>query len=76
MPRSQEVTAYYIRTTAGECFFVDTLQEALYEFLGSEGYRLTLNAGGHELIIRRTSDWSTNLLDEKVGLATLIYREK
>ncbi len=42
MPRSQFPTPFYIRTQEGATFFVDTLDEALEEFIGEDGYRLTL----------------------------------
>lgn len=44
---------FYIRTRNGATFHVDSLEEALKEFASDEGYRLTLNAGGVEVIIRR-----------------------
>lgn len=77
MPRTNEKTAYYIRTNNGECFYVDTLAEALAEFLGDDGYRLTLTAGDNELIIRRTSHWDDGIIpSEKVSAAGLTFRKK
>ncbi len=77
MAKSQEPTPFYIRTRQGETFHVDTLEEALEEFLGGNGYRLTLTAGGKELVIRRDSVWDKNpTLDSKDCMAELTYRER
>lgn len=82
MPRTQEVTAYYIRTRKGECFYVDTLAEALEEFLGINGYRLTLSSSTNELVLRRDSDWTWTMINgfetniEKESSARMIFRKK
>lgn len=46
-------TPFYIRTSESATFQVDTLEEALEEFCGEKGYRLSLTAGDITLIIRR-----------------------
>ena len=78
MAKTQEVTPYYLRMQTGECFYVDTLKEALEEFLGDEGYRLTLTTTNKELVIRRTSGWVPCAigLNEKEGTGSLVFREK
>ncbi len=76
MPRSQFPTPFYIRTQEGATFFVDTLDEALEEFIGEDGYRLTLIAGGKELVIRRYIDWGIDNVGQNECHASLIYREK
>jgi hypothetical protein len=78
MPRTEEVTAYYIRTQDGECFYVDTLAEALEEFLGDKGYRVTFASPTKELVLRRTSIWGTGFtpLGEVVASAAMTYRDK
>ncbi len=75
MPRTQESTPFYIRTQEGSTYYVDTLQEALEEFLGSDGYRLSLTAGQNQLVIRRCLDWSPDPFGSKECEATLVYRE-
>ncbi len=75
MARTQETTPFYIRTERGETFFVETLEEALEEFTGDDGYRLTLTAGSNGLVIRRHGEWSDDNYGGKEGLATLGYRE-
>ncbi len=75
MPASQEPTPFYIRTREGATFHLDTLDEALEEFIGKDGYRLTLTAGGKELIIRRCFDWEIDHLGQEECDASLIYRE-
>ena len=75
MAKTQEVTPYYLRMQTGECFYVDTLKEALEAFLGDEGYRLTLSVDGKELIIRRCSEWVKGVfVDEIHGTASLTVR--
>lgn len=76
MARTEEVTPYYIRSASGECFYVDTLAEALVEFLGEDGYRLTLTSTRQELVIRRTGEWGQGFIDEKNCNAVLTAREK
>ncbi len=75
MPRTQKVTPFYIRTQEGATFSVDTLEEALEEFLGIDGYRLSLTAGQNQLVIRRCLDWSPDPFGSKECEATLVYRE-
>ncbi len=75
MPRTQKITPFYIRTQEGATFSVDTLEEALEEFLGSDGYRLSLTAGQNQLVIRRCLDWSLDPFGSKECEATLVYRE-
>ncbi len=75
MPRTQKVTPFYIRTQEGATFSVDTLEEALEEFLGIDGYRLSLTAGQKQLVIRRCLDWSPDPFGSKECEATLVYRE-
>lgn len=53
MPRGLEETPFHIRAKDNAEFYVDTLEEALDEFINEDGYRLTLKAGEHELVIRR-----------------------
>jgi hypothetical protein len=76
MPRTQEVTAYYIRTQNGETFYVDTLKEALDEFLGDDGYRLTLSSDNKELVIRKSYPWTESDNGKLEALANLVYRNK
>jgi hypothetical protein len=56
MAITQEKTPFYIRTTEGECFYVETLAEALKQFASEEGYRLTITSGEHEIVIRRNTN--------------------
>ena len=82
MAKTQEVTPYYLRMQTGECFYVDTLKEALEAFLGDDGYRLTLTGGGKELVIRRTSVWRNRIIqdvqidEEESCTADLVRRSK
>lgn len=82
MPRTDEVTAYYIRTSDGDAFYVDTLAEALEEFLGEKGYRLTFASSKKELVLRRTSNWQTWIVNgiaeehEKEAEARMVFRDK
>lgn len=71
MAKTLEVTPYYLRMQTGECFFVDTLKEALEEFLGNDGYRLTLGSGEKSLVIRRTSEWTEDMVYDKICSASL-----
>ena len=82
MAKTEEVTPYYLRMQTGECFYVDTLKEALQEFLGDEGYRLTLSSGGNEMVIRRTSEWKNRIIqdvqidEEESCTANIVRRSK
>lgn len=78
MPRTEEVTPYYIRTQDGDCFYVDTLAEALEEFLGGKGYRVTFASAKQELVLRRTSEWGPGFTPpgEEVASAAMTYRDK
>lgn len=73
MPRTNEVTPYYIRTRQGETFYVDTLREALEEFLGDNGYRITFSAGGKEMDIKRPFGWQQGFNQEKKCVADITY---
>lgn len=75
MARTQEVTAYYIRTGEGDTFYVDTLDEALRELISEDGYRLTLISASYELVIRRTSEWLPGIISEQVGTADLTFTQ-
>ncbi len=75
MPASQEPTPFYIRTREGATFHLDTLEEALEEFISEDGYRLTLTAGRKELVIRRCIDWKIDNVGQEECSASLIYRE-
>ncbi len=75
MPRTSEITLFYIRTQEGQTFYVETLKEALEVFLGDDGYRLTLAAGQKHLTIRRCLDWSPDPYGSKECEATLVYNE-
>lgn len=76
MARTETSTPFYIRTSGGDCFHVETLAEALEEFLGDNGYRLSIRAGEKELVIRRTSPWDETLLGETEGTAKLTCRDR
>ncbi len=76
MPKTKEITAYYIRTRKGETFYVDTLAEALTELVGEDGYRVTFSAGGKEVDLRRSSKLYNGLNGDKECEATIVYREK
>lgn len=76
MPRTEEVTAYYIRDQDGACFYVDTLAEALEEFLGEKGYRLSLSSRKQDLVLWRTSEWSESEDGSQEGKAHMVYRNK
>lgn len=77
MARTQEETPFYIRTQEGDTFFVDTLEEALEQFLGDKGYRLTLITEDNEMVIRRGLEWTPGLLDvERNCHATIAHRKK
>lgn len=75
MPRSQEPTPFYIRTINGETFSVDTLDEALEEFCGEEGYRLSLKGNNVELVIRRDKFETRNLIGGEEADAFLVLRK-
>lgn len=53
MSKTQDPTQQYIRTEDGETFYVETLDEAIEEFAGDNGYRLTLHGDKLDLVIRR-----------------------
>ncbi len=76
MARTQDPTAFYIRTKEGATFYVDTLDEALEELIGEDGYRLTIASNNKELVIRRNTSWEINPTEENESPATLVYREK
>ncbi len=76
MARTQETTPFYIRTDKGECFYVETFEEALEEFVGNDGYRLAIKGGNKELVIRRGDFWNVGKLGEKECTANLVYREE
>ena len=78
MPRTHEETPYYIRDTDGGTYYVDTLEEALAEFTGPKGYRLTLNAGENKIVIRR-GEWPVAEQDidgSKISGATINWYQK
>jgi len=62
--RTQNETPFYIRTADGDTFHVETLEEALTEFSGPDGYRLTLMAGNQELVIRRSGEAEIDEADD------------
>jgi hypothetical protein len=78
MAITQEKTPFYIRTTEGECFYTDTLDEALKHFASEEGYRLTITAGEHEVVIRRDTNATITTFDlketEKMYVANITIR--
>ncbi len=78
MTIDQEKTLLYIRNTEGECFFTDTLEEALKQFASEEGYRLTITAGEHEIVIRRGTNATVTSFDlkeaEKMYVANVTVR--
>ena len=50
-------TPFYIRTRQGDTYFVKSLDEAISELAGEDGYRLTLEASdGTQIIIRRAGE--------------------
>ena len=81
MAKDQEVTPFYIRTSEGATFFVDTLEEALKEFASAEGYRLTLTTDDYEVVVRRSAKESDEqgvhaVLGELCYQATVIIRDR
>lgn len=76
MARTSEPTPFYIRTKSDETFHVETLEEALKEFLGENGYRLTLIAGNDELVIRRESMWITDTFALGQNATATIHKRK
>ncbi len=76
MARTQETTPFYIRTQEGATFYVESLDEALEEIIGQDGYRLTIASRNKELVIRRNAHWGTNPTGEQESHAALVYREK
>ncbi len=76
MARVEHDTPYYIRTTDGECFNVETLGEAVAEFVGETGYRLTITTGDGDLVIRRSSFEPQLIVPEPKAKASVIWREK
>lgn len=74
MGRTLKETPYYLRSEKGETFYVDTLEDALNEFLSKDGYRLTFSSGGKKLTIRRTSSWKKGFVNEKESTADLAYQ--
>lgn len=75
MGKTQETTPFYIVTRKGATFYVDTLQEALEEFVSNDGYRLTLTFLQKNLVIRRGDDWTPIRFGEKGSDASLVLRE-
>lgn len=76
MAKTQEPTPFYIRTREGETFHVESLEEALEEFMGDSGYRLTFSdSNGKELVIRRIQEGSP-VIGGMEYRSSLIYREK
>lgn len=57
----------YLRTKHGECYNAKNVEEALAQFLSSDGYRLSFVVDGKTFVLRR--DWDvpvqTNLLDQQ-----------
>ena len=62
--QTQTETPFYIRTADGATFYVETLEEALTEFSGDNGYRLTLTAGNQEVVIRRSGEPEVDEADD------------
>ncbi len=62
MAPTQEETPFYIRTQGGNTFYVETLAEALEQFVGEDGYRLSLEAGGNLVTFRRLDPWEAEAL--------------
>jgi hypothetical protein len=57
MKHGQDQTPFYIRTLEGDTFYVDSLDEAVANFVSEEGYRLTLrHTDGTEVILRRSAE--------------------
>lgn len=78
MSRTQNKTQFYIRTTKSECFYVESLKEALEQFASDEGYRLTLFSGGTEVVMRRDNKPQSGLLvleGEKTYNSTVTIRK-
>ncbi len=53
MRRRPERKPFLVRNVKGVTRYVDTLEEALEQFASYDGYRLTLEAGGRTVVIRR-----------------------
>lgn len=81
MAEGQDPTPFYIRTNAGQTFYVDTLEEALKQFASEDGYRLTLTSDSLEVVIRRSSKETDeqgihSILGEAAYNATVIVRNR
>lgn len=51
--RTSDKTPWYVRTAEGECFYVESLDEALEQLISESGYRMTISGEHHEVVIRR-----------------------
>lgn len=74
MSRGQVPTPFYIRTLDGETFYVDTLEEALQEFTGEDGYRMTITTDDVEMVIRRDVFTDGQILNDEEADAYLVVR--
>lgn len=68
MTAKDEVYEVYLRDTMGGTFYLP-LREGLGQFLGPDGYRLTLNIEGITIVLRRdtTNDADITLLDDALA---------
>lgn len=77
MPSTQEETPFYIRTAGGNTYYLETLEEALAQFVSEDGYRLSLGEGETRIVIRREDwtegDWSTRSQPQKMAKAEIMW---
>lgn len=70
-------TPFYIRTAEGDVFNVETLEEALTQFVSDNGYRLTLRTQDHEVVIRRGGEAGPGLIpSESTYMASITVRSR
>lgn len=79
--QTQDPTPFYIRTSFGATYYVETLEEALEEFASDDGYRLTLESDDIQVVIRRSQDDFDEqgvhaTLGEKAYHASVVVRRK
>lgn len=71
----------YVRTTNGDCHMLP-IKDAMENFLGEDGYRITLRVGNYEIVIRRDYEETGNegevavLLGQNCVSAIVTVREK
>lgn len=74
-PKKVEESPYYLRSQEGDTFYVETMKEALEEFLGENGYRLMLSYDDKRVTFRRLSPWCDGQVNDRECAATITVWE-